>query len=54
MARGPVMSWIIAASTGAITTSPAVTSFLHLDENIFSTMVDPMANRIYGTVRKLF
>ncbi len=33
------MSWIIAASTGAITTSPARTVRPHFIENIFSAIV---------------
>ena len=41
-ARGPVMSWIIAASTGAITTSPARTGLPHFIENIFSAIVAAM------------
>jgi hypothetical protein len=39
------MSWIIAPSTGAITTAPARISRLHLPEKIFSAIVAPMLNR---------
>src|SRR5208337_1371902 len=39
MASGPVMSWIIAPSRGAMTTSPALISLPHFFENIFSTIV---------------
>ncbi|KUG19080.1 hypothetical protein ASZ90_011205 [hydrocarbon metagenome] len=46
IASGPVMSWIIARSIGAITTSPAEISFPHLDENIFSTIVFRMRYRV--------
>ncbi len=42
IASGPVMSWIIAASTGAITTSPARTSVPQRLEKTFSTSVEPM------------